>query len=359
MKPIKVLVVDDSALMRNLIPRVLESDKDIKVVDTAVNGKIALDKTMALNPDIVILDLVMPELDGIGYLEQRRERGLTVPVIILSAVAIKGARLTMRALALGASDFITKPSGTSEQENQEAVKQLIGMIKGYGATYSLKQKFAESAKSAPQAVENKDLWPEITPVRSPAPPQIVAIGISTGGPNALRQVFAELSENFPVPIVVVQHMPEGFTAEFAKSLDNICPLKVKEAEDGDHVTGGQALIAPGNRHVQVVKKLRGAEIRTTDSENVNGHKPSVGVLFESVAHQYGNAALALIMTGMGRDGAREIGHVYAEGGLTMAQDEKSSVVYGMPRVATEHNYISRIVSLDEVASVLNKAVGAV
>ena len=373
MEPISVLIVDDSALMRNLIRRMLDTDKNIEVVGTAMNGMFALRKTVALKPDIIVLDLEMPELDGVGFLKKRKENNWDVPVVILSAVAKKGAEVTMKALALGASDFVTKPSGGSPESNRETAAQLIGMVKGYGGTYQKKKDISNPepvlpvAKSTPPITPRPTRptrkkqriadWPELKPGRQPAPPQIIAIGISTGGPNALRKVFAEISENLKVPIVVVQHMPAGFTREFANSLDKICPLEVKEAEEDDLIKPGRILIAPGDKHLKVEKKRLAAVAHVVDGENVNGHKPSAGVLFNSVAEQYGNAALAIIMTGMGRDGSREIGGVYKEGSVTLAQDEESSVVFGMPRVAIEHEYITQVVSLNDMAAIINRLAG--
>jgi len=349
----------------------LETDPEISVVATAMNGQFALRKTAALNPDIIILDLEMPELDGIGFLEKRRENNWDVPVVILSAVAKKGAEVTMKALSLGASDFITKPSGSSADANKNTAEQLIGLVKGYGGTYQRKKVRFDGTKyraepltttlppsaSPVRPIPRVDDWPKIEPKQGPAAPEIIALGISTGGPNALRQVFANLSENLAVPIVVVQHMPPGFTAEFANSLNKICPLEVKEAAEGDLIKPGRILIAPGDKHVKVEKRRLAAVAHVVDGDNINGHKPSVGVLFKSVAEQYGNASLGIIMTGMGRDGAREIGGIYGEGGITLAQDEESSVVFGMPRVAIEHDYISRIVSLEKMAGVINELAG--
>ena len=362
--------------MRNLVRRMLDADENIKVVGTAMNGMFALRKTVVLNPDVIVLDLEMPELDGVGFLEKRKENNWDIPVVILSAVAKKGAAVTMKALALGASDFVTKPSGGSPESNRETAGQLIEMVKGYGGTYQKNKDISKPepvlpiAKAAPPIAprptrptrptrEKQRIadWPELKPDRQPAPPQIIAIGISTGGPNALRKVFAEISENLKVPIVVVQHMPAGFTREFANSLDKICPLEVKEAEEGDLIKPGRILIAPGDKHLKVEKKRLAAVAHVVDGDNVNGHKPSAGVLYNSVAEQYGNAALAIIMTGMGRDGSREIGGVFKEGSVTLAQDEESSVVFGMPRVAIEHEYITQVVSLNDMAAAINRLTG--
>lgn len=371
MNPISVLVVDDSALMRNLIRRMLETDEEINVVGVAMNGQFAMRKTETLKPDVIVLDLEMPELDGIGFLEERKKRGWTIPVVILSAVAKKGAEVTMRALSLGASDFITKPTGKDPDSNKATAEQLVGMVKGFGAAYRKAMGTKEPSRAVappkktpapsvptPAVSRKQPDWPELQPKQSPAPPEIIAIGISTGGPNALRQVFAGISENLKVPIVVVQHMPPGFTAEFANSLNKICPLEVKEAVDGDILKPGRILIAPGDRHIRVEKRRLAAVARLEDGDTVNGHKPSVGVLFDSVSAQYGNAALAIIMTGMGRDGSREIGRIYEQGSMTLAQDEESSVVFGMPRVAIEHKYITQVVSLEDMSAAINELAGA-
>jgi two-component system chemotaxis response regulator CheB len=185
---------------------------------------------------------------------------------------------------------------------------------------------------------------------------MIAIGISTGGPNALRKMFAEMEGDIGVPIVVVQHLPAGFTTEFAKSLDRVCALEVREAEDGDLLKPNRVLVAPGNHHITVERKSLAVVARISQSSPVNGHRPSADVLFESVAEAYGNNAMAVIMTGMGRDGAQRIGDVYEAGGMTIAQNEKSSVVYGMPRVAWEYGYIQKQVDLTEMASTLSKLV---
>jgi two-component system chemotaxis response regulator CheB len=186
------------------------------------------------------------------------------------------------------------------------------------------------------------------------PVEILAIGISTGGPNALRKVFAEIDPDFPLPVVVVQHMPAGFTTEFAKSLDRICPLEVKEAEEGDLLKTGRILICPGNYHIEVEKRRLAGVVRLNQKDTVNGHRPSADVLFASVAEQYGGRSIALIMTGMGRDGAREIGSIHRKGGITIGQDAASSIVYGMPRVAAEMGHVQHIVALEDIAETLNR-----
>ncbi|MDC7241503.1 MAG: chemotaxis response regulator protein-glutamate methylesterase [Spirochaetales bacterium] len=364
---ISVLIVDDSALMRNIISRLIEKDSALQVAGTAMNGRFALNKIPRLKPDVLVLDLEMPEMNGIELLGEMEKLGYDIPVVILSSIATKGAKVTMEALALGASDFITKPSGSAPDELEKVGSRLVSLLKAYGNDYRKKKGSApapieerpaaplpvsEAPRSRSLPVNGDQSWEKVTPLKEPDKPEIIAIGISTGGPNALRRVFAQIDPDLSVPIVVVQHMPAGFTKEFAASLDRVCPLEVKEAAEGDIIKPGRILIAPGDAHVAVEKKSLASIIRLKNSELVNGHKPSAGVLFDSVAKEYGNRSMAIIMTGMGKDGAREIGQVYKEGGMTIAQDSSSCIVYGMPRVAVEHNYIRQIVSLDDMAQTI-------
>ncbi|MDR2480434.1 MAG: chemotaxis response regulator protein-glutamate methylesterase [Treponema sp.] len=365
---VSVLVVDDSALMRNLIGRMIDDTPGLVVAEKAMNGLFALQKISRVNPDVIVLDLEMPEMNGIEFLKARKEKGIKIPVVILSSIARRGAEITMEALSLGASDFIQKPSG-SESEDIHVVKDtLVSMLLGYGGAYrkTLGKKVLAPAeyqpKPQPSARSNDALAhlsfgaappaaPAKPPVqlRKPGKTEIIAIGISTGGPDALRVVFSKLDADLKVPIVVVQHMPPGFTSEFAKSLDRICPLDVKEAEDGDAIQPGRIIIAQGNKHLEVEKKSFSAVVRLSDAPLVSGHRPSADVLFASVAMSYQNHALGVIMTGMGRDGAQQLGTIYREGGMTLGQDENSAVVYGMPRVAHEMGHVMEQVPLNNMA----------
>ncbi|MCL2704843.1 MAG: chemotaxis response regulator protein-glutamate methylesterase [Spirochaetaceae bacterium] len=346
---IKVLVVDDSALMRSLISKMIETQEDMTVVGTAMNGIFAFKKIPVLEPDIIILDLEMPEMNGIEFLKEREKVGIKIPVIILSSIAEKGAKITFEALSLGASDFITKPSGAISHNISDVADQLISIIRIYTGR---KEKVPKEPIKEIKVPVLQPLQPKIREapvVHSSGKIDIVAIGISTGGPNALRILLSEIKEDFKVPIVIVQHMPEGFTAEFAKSLKRICPLDVKEAEDNDIITKGRVLIAPGNKHMKIERKKLGNVVVINSNAAVNGHRPSVGVLFDSVAEIYGNKAMGVIMTGMGRDGSAEIANIYKAGGYTIAQDEKSSVVFGMPRVAIESGFVNKILALEDMA----------
>jgi two-component system chemotaxis response regulator CheB len=364
---ISVLIVDDSALMRNLIGHMVEDTPGLVIAEKAMNGAFALQKIPRVNPDIIVLDLEMPEMNGIEFLKERKNRGIDIPVVILSSVAARGAQITMEVLSLGASDFIQKPSGSISEDIHIVKDTLIGMLFGYGSAYRKskgKNVLAPSDyKPKTPAEKTSDIAvhfklvaaPPVTAaqpparIRNPSNTEIIAIGISTGGPDALRVVFSKLDADLKVPIVVVQHMPAGFTNEFAKSLDRICPLEVKEAEDGDTVTPGRILIAQGNKHLEVERKAGGSIVRLSDAPLVSGHRPSADVLFASVAVTYQNRALGVIMTGMGRDGAQQLGTIYKEGGMTLGQDESSAVVYGMPRVAYELGHVMEQVSLQNMA----------
>jgi two-component system chemotaxis response regulator CheB len=277
----------------------------------------------------------------------------------------------MEALSLGASDFIQKPSGSVSEDIHTVKDTLVGMLLGYGGQYRRSQ-----GKRVVPTVDftSKTLTPlpggaahagsvgailgvhpgteaakPVVPVRSHAKTEIIAIGISTGGPDALRVVFANLDKDLKVPIVVVQHMPQGFTSEFAKSLDRLCPLDVKEAEEGDDILPGRILIAQGNKHLEVERRGVKVTAHLSDAPLVSGHRPSADVLFASVALVYTNHALGVIMTGMGRDGAAQLGTIYKEGGMTLGQDEGTSVVYGMPRVAFELGHVQEQVPLAKMA----------
>lgn len=391
MDNIEVLVCDDSALMRNLISRIVDETEGMNVCGTAMNGKFALQKIPFLKPDLILLDIEMPEMTGVQFLEERKKRGMDIPVVILSSIATKGAAVTMQCLELGASDFITKPSGSISSNIASVSSTIIEKIASYGGKYARKNgknipltetfvkqaklREAEAAakkegiidKIAPTALSQETFSPVlftskrkepevIVPLREPGRIEVVAIGISTGGPNALREVFAHLDPKFSRPILVVQHMPAGFTKEFAASLDKICPLSVKEAEDRDEIHPGQIYIAPGNFHIVVEKSTLCNVIRLSSADLRNGHRPSADWLFESVAKIYQNRALGVIMTGMGRDGAVQLAEMRKQGAWTLGQDEESSVVYGMPRVAYELGAVQKQVSLENMANEMNTLV---
>ena len=365
MKDVSVMICDDSALMRNLIGRIVDEAVGLVLAGKAMNGKFLLDKLPRIKPDIILLDLEMPEMNGIEFLKERKRLNIDIPVVILSSIAVKGAKITMDALSLGASDFILKPSGSISEDIHVVRDKIVATLLAYGkksgtsGISSLAQNTIQKTggKTTKETHEPKKVHViSAIPREKGGAIEIVAIGISTGGPNALRRVLANIAPDFPVPVLIVQHMPAGFTTEFAKSLDRICPLDVKEVTDGDVLSPGRIFIAPGNFHIEVERKKLAAVVRTSSADLMNGHRPSADILFSSVAKYYGGNTLAVIMTGMGRDGATEIGTIFAKGGITVGQDEESSVVYGMPKVAAERGFIDHVVSLDDMASTLNKLV---
>ncbi len=400
MADISVLIVDDSALMRSLIGKIIEATPGLRIADKAMNGKFALQKIARAQPDIIVLDIEMPEMNGLDFLRERKVLGIDIPVIILSSIAKEGARVTMECLELGASDFVTKPSGSESANLHTVAEQLVDLLTGYGSQYQMK-KLAGHARPLPldklraydmrlsdsetahdehtvqvpsatinaltsrqapaaqpvtptAALAGRTKVPPPVQTRKPGTIHIIAIGISTGGPNALREVFARLDPDLPQPIVVVQHMPPGFTEEFANSLNRICPLEVKEAREGDIVKPGRVLIAPGDKHIEIERKPLATIVHLSDAPPQNGHRPSADVLFKSVRREYQNQALGIIMTGMGKDGAAQITELYRDGSRTIGQDEKSSIVYGMPRVAWEMGGVMEQVSLQDMASVINR-----
>jgi two-component system chemotaxis response regulator CheB len=343
--PVRVLVVDDSALMRKMIPQIIERDSGIQVVGTAMDGEFALKKMDELKPDVVTLDLDMPRMDGMETLRVI-VRNHRVPVIVVSAHTTQGASATFKALASGAFDFVAKPKDAASAHMEDISNELISKIK------------VASQSGVPQASNpalvlsepRRATKPTAKPKRAPS--KVVAIGISTGGPNALQYVLSQLPGDFLGSILVVQHMPEGFTELFARRLDECCAIDVKEAQSGDLIIAGRALICPGNRHMKVKRMPLGDIIVLSDDDRVNGHRPSVDVLFRSVAQEFGNNSLAVLMTGMGEDGAEGMAAIKKSGGMTVAQSEDSCVVFGMPKAAIERGHAIRVVPLDAMANTL-------
>jgi len=338
--PVRVLVVDDSALMRKLIPQILQTDSSIRVVGTAMDGNFGLKKLEELQPQVVTLDLEMPGMGGLDMLKEIMGRQ-RVPVIVVSSHSTEGASITLKALSLGAFDFVAKPVDVTARM-PEIGRELIAKIKAAAQSRGI------SVGPVSEAGGHKE---KAVPNLKAAPSHVIAIGVSTGGPQAIQYVLSQLPADFPATILVVQHMPEGFTEMFARRLDDICGLQIKEAQTGDTLQPGRVLIAPGNRHLKIKRLPMGDMVLLTDEERVNGHRPSADVLFESVT-QFGSKCVGVIMTGMGDDGAEGLGAIKRAGGLTIAQSEESCVVFGMPKVAIERGYASRVVGLDMLAKVL-------
>ena len=342
--PIRVLVVDDSALMRKLIPQMLAADESIEVVGTAMDGTFCLKKIEELQPNVVTLDLEMPGMNGIDALKEIM-RWQPVPVIVFSSHSTEGASVTMKALGLGAFDFVTKPKDAAAHM-AETARELIAKVKA-----------AAECKLKPRMLSRVPPKPEKLPVSSGTANKVIAIGVSTGGPQALEFVLSQLPADFPGTITVVQHMPEGFTDMFARRLDEVCPLRVKEAQSGDMLQPGRVLICPGSRHMKVKRLPLGDVVVLCDEPRVNGHRPSADVLLRSVAEEFKTHAVGVLMTGMGDDGAEGLGAVKKVGGVTIAQSEESCVVYGMPKAAIERGYAIQVVGLDGMGAALQTICG--
>ena len=342
-KAVRVLVVDDSALMRKVIPQILESDDSIQVVGTAIDGNFGLKKIEDLRPQVITLDLEMPGMGGLDMLKEIMQRH-RIPVIVVSSHSTEGASVTLKALSLGAFDFVAKPADVSSRM-QEIARELIGKIKAAAQSRGIPiQSPADLALPASR--------PKAKAGVGKAPTKVVAIGISTGGPRSLQYLLSQIPADFPASIVVVQHMPEGFTDMFARRLDECCALHVKEAQSGDLLVAGRALICPGSRHLKVKRLPLGDIAILSDDPRVNGHRPSADVMFKSLAEEFGPRGIGLLMTGMGEDGAHGLGLVKAAGGLTIAQGEQSCVVFGMPKAAIESGHAMRVVELEGIAATL-------
>ena len=340
---VRVLVVDDSALMRKLIPTILERDPSIEVVGTAMDGTFALKKIDELHPDVITLDLEMPRMDGLEALRLIMRRA-PMPVIVFSTHSKEGAYSTFKALALGAIDFVAKPRDAAAGHLDAIAVELIEKIKVAKRA---------SGRKIRANVEVETTPPQKKPARAALPPsRVVAIGISTGGPNALQYVLSQIPADFSATILIVQHMPEGFTEMFARRLDECCALDVQEARSGDLLIAGRVLICPGNRHMIVRRMPRGDMAVLSDGPPVNGHRPSANVLFNSVAQEFALTSIGVLMTGMGDDGAEGLGAIKAAGGMTVAQSEDTCVVSGMPRAAILKGYANKIVPLESLSAFL-------
>ena len=376
---VKVLVVDDSGFFRRRVSEILSADPSIQVVGTATNGKEAIDQALALKPDVITMDYEMPMMDGITAVRHIMQRCPT-PVLMFSSLTHEGARVTLDALDAGAVDFLPK-NFEDISRNPEKVKQLL-CEKVHSISRSNRRISAYRAPSAPVAAPAPAPTPASsfshspvaprptpTPVSAPAPSRaaapspaspapkrkaykLVAIGTSTGGPVALQRVLTQLPANFPAPIVLVQHMPAAFTKAFAERLDKLCRISVKEAEDGDILRPGLALLAPGGKQLMI--DGRGAVKILPGDERLN-YKPCVDITFGSAAKSYGDKVLSVVLTGMGADG-REGARLLKQGGSTVwAQDEASCVIYGMPMAIAKANLADAVYGLDEIGRHLVEA----
>ncbi len=337
--PSKVLIVDDSALMRQLLTNILSSDPDLTVVGAAGDPFIAREKILALNPDVLTLDIEMPRMDGLTFLEKLM-KGHPMPVVMISSLTSKGADTTLRALSLGAVDYVAKPKLDVSQGTVEMADEIIARVKA--AAKARVRRYTATAA------------PVVTPGKSchfSATHKVVAIGASTGGTEALKELLVPLPADFP-GIVMVQHMPEAFTQKFAERLDSLCKIGVREARDGDRILPGHALLAPGGHHMTVVRKGLEYSVKVFRGERVNRHMPSVDVLFSSCARNLGRNAIGVLLTGMGADGAKGMLEMKQASAFNIAQDEASCVVFGMPREAIELDAVHKILPLSQIPAAL-------
>lgn len=357
MPPISVLVVDDSVVVRRLVTLALEDTEGIEVVGVAANGQIALGKIDQLKPDVVTMDIEMPVMDGISTVRALRKAGHRMPVIMFSTLTERGAAATLDALAAGATDYVTKPSGHGSvgeavtRVANDLVPRILALA-GHRRVVQVSSPRATTAKVAPRPAASIKLLP--VPERGTV--RAVVIGSSTGGPEALSHVLRGLAAPLPVPVVVVQHMPPVFTRQLAARLDRLGPSTVVEAAGGELLTPGTVYIAPGDQHLELVRSGTTVRTRLQQGPPVNYCRPSVDVLFDSAAGVFGGDQLAVVLTGMGADGRGGVEKILAAGGRVMVQDEETSVVWGMPGAVATGPGAHAVLPLDDVAPAVVRAV---
>ncbi|MEN2998829.1 MAG: chemotaxis-specific protein-glutamate methyltransferase CheB [Brevinematia bacterium] len=353
MDKIDVLVVDDSALMRKMISEILASHPFINPKDTAINGKVALSKIQKNNYDVILLDIEMPEMDGIQFLEEYSKTGKDIPVIILSSFAKRGAEITIKALSLGAKDFITKPSGPISLDIAKVKNEIFEKVLVWGLKKSPKSEVLVEIDQSLRIVESTPVVFENPPIsevisKKAIKPKFIAIGISTGGPPAIRKLLSEIDKDFPLGIVIAQHMPEFFTLEFAKSLANSYPhLTIVEAKDFELISPGKVIIAKGGKHLVVHSSENKYFARVVEDSRFL-FRPSVDLLFESIAENVGRDVIGIVMTGMGSDGAKGLKKLHEIGAITIAQGEKSSTIFGMPKSAIKAGAVDFVWEIEDM-----------
>ncbi|PKM57160.1 MAG: chemotaxis response regulator protein-glutamate methylesterase [Firmicutes bacterium HGW-Firmicutes-3] len=351
----KVLIIDDSAFMRRVISDIISSDSRFEVVGTASNGKEGLEQVKALNPDVISLDVQMPIMDGLTMLK-RLQATMPTPVVMMSTLTKEGAKETIEALELGAIDFLGKPSNIFKVNSEEIKVELLEKLflaanVGKRAVVEMKPPVTSTLLSSQKTVKS--------PLKQGGSNKLVAIGTSTGGPRALQYVLPYLPPNIDAGIVVVQHMPPGFTKSLANRLDQLSSINVKEAEHGDIIKNGWAYIAPGDRHLLVCEKNDGSlYIELSNEEPVGGHKPAVNVMMSSIAKLQQRQYVGVIMTGMGADGMLGLKELSSTKNIhIVAQDEASCVVYGMPKSVVEAGLANEVVSLNKISETITKKLG--
>ncbi len=348
----RVLLVDDAVVIRRALSMAIDQDRDLEVVGTAVNGRVALAKFPLLKPDIVLLDIEMPEMDGLETVRELRKIDRRVPIIMFSTLSEHGASVTLEALSLGATDYLTKPSNANMAATLEAIsKELIPKIRAL--CHLPDAQACVSLPPQPPAVTARTATAQRP--RLLAPVQIVAIGVSTGGPDALAHVLSALPSDFPVPVVIAQHMPPIFTSLLAARLSAKSSLPVRECVSGEKLSAGRVVIAPGDFHMTVNRENGAIVLRTHQGPKENFCRPSVDILLQSVGRIYGGRALAVILTGMGQDGLKGCETLRGLGARMYVQDQASSVVWGMPGLIARAGLADKILPLDLIAAEIVRA----
>ncbi len=346
---IKIIIADDSAFMRRLLSDLFLQEPDFMVLDTASNGKDAINKIKHLKPDLVTMDVNMPIMDGLTALEHLMQEH-RVPVVMISSLTKDGADATIKALSLGAVDFIEKVSGPIS--SIAGIKNEILSKCRAAVNANITKPFVLGSRN--QAIHSSipvkgNIKPMI--VNNHASEKLIAIGTSTGGPRALQQIITQLPRALPCGVVIVQHMPAGFTKSLADRLNTLSQLDVKEAENNDIIESGKVFIAPGNYHMTIESQGESRVIRLNQNPPVASHRPAVDILFESVA-KFGNKIIAVVLTGMGSDGAKGMQYIKKTGGYSIAEDQSTAVVYGMPRAVAELGLVDKVLPIDSIAAEL-------
>lgn len=344
-RPIRVIIVDDSAVVRSVLAELINAEPDMKVVGLAADPFAAREAIRVHDPDVITLDVEMPRMDGLEFLEKLMRLRPT-PVVMISTLTERGSEAALRALELGAVDFVAKPKVDVAQSMVTYAAEITQKLRVAASARLLNRRRAPPVEAPPVQLR-----------RPPHPDQVIAIGASTGGTEAIKDILVQIPPDCP-PIVITQHMPEGFTRMFAARLNRECRITVREAQHDDRLQPGVAFIAPGNRHLLVRKRASGYTCQLSDAEPVSRHKPSVDVLFGSMAEQVGRYAIGVILTGMGRDGASGMAAMKRAGAWNIAQDEASCVVFGMPREAINAGGVDEVLPLDRIFGHLMERLGA-
>jgi len=345
MNKIKVVVIDDSALIRSLLKEIINQQKDMEVVGAAPDPFVAREMIRSLNPDVITLDVEMPKMDGLDFLEKLMRLRPT-PVLMISTLTEKGSDVTLRALELGAVDFISKPKIDIQNSMKDYADEIAGKIR-----IAAKARVRSAAPVATTASKSADVVLPSMRNKIASTEKILVFGASTGGTEALKEVLMQMPPDCP-GIVITQHMPEGFTKSFAARLDSLCKIRVKEAEHGDRILPGHAYLAPGHSHLLINRSGANYVCELSKAEPVNRHRPAVDVLYRSATNNAGKNAIGVILTGMGKDGAVGMKEMHDAGAYTFAQDEASCIVFGMPKEAIAHGGVDEIVPLKDMAKAI-------